>query len=122
MKMKKPLIVLFALGALMVTSIPADAQYNYYTSPQYQAEEQAFRARQNEGARLHETFGENSPQYMNWYSREKGFVPYGYGFNNYGPYYGNTPTFSRSAFNRARAKQKKQIKKRIKQQQRYLRR
>lgn len=124
MKIKTTILSLLALGAVLVTGMPADAQYNYYTSPQYQAEEQAFRARQNEGARLHETFGESSPQYLNWYVREKGVVPYqyGYGYNafNYGqPFYGNTRMYSNSFNRRAQKQLKKQIKKQVKQYRRY---
>lgn len=120
MKIRTTVLSLLALGAVVFTGMPADAQYNYYTSPQYQAEEQTFRARQNEGARLHETFGENSPQYLNWYVREKGRVPYAYGYNafTYGqPYYGNQ-IYSNSFNRRTKKKIKKQIRKQIRQYQR----
>jgi hypothetical protein len=98
MKNNKSLIILVA--GIAVTSFsafsPASAQNNYYTSPAYQAEEQAFRARQNEGAKLHETFGESSPQYASWYGREKGYGPsYGYQNQSFGPYsYG--PSFGQT--------------------------
>lgn len=120
MTIKNTFLTLLALGAVVITGLPADAQYNYYTSPQYQAEEQAFRARQNEGARIHETFGENSPQYMNWHFREKGTIPYGYGYNGFmgQPYYGNARMYSNSFNRRTQKKIKKQVKKQIKQYRR----
>jgi hypothetical protein len=81
---------LAAAAVISVCTINANAQANYYTSPQYQAEEQAFRARQNEGSRLYETFGPNSGAYVNWQIREKGITgtgnPYMFNVN---PYYNN---------------------------------
>lgn len=85
--MKKSLLGIFT--ALLLAQTSATAQ----PSAAYQAEEQAFRARQNEGARLHQTYGENSPQYQEWLRREKGGAtavpqqapanPYPYGYQGY---------------------------------------
>lgn len=93
MKTKIVLAMLIAAGSATAISAfsPAEAQANYYTSPAYQAEEQAFRARQNEGARIYETFGNDSPHYQSWLMREKGRTnvnPY------YNPYYGNINMYS----------------------------
>lgn len=118
MKNKNPFLLLSAAG-MMLFAAPAMAQVNYYQTPQYQAEEQAFRARQNEGARLHEMFGEQSPQYQSWYAREKGVSPM-YGYNPYygysqplygapGPQYFNTY----SSFQRQQAKRYQQYKKHL---------
>lgn len=58
-----------AVAMILASTSAATAQTSY------QAEEQAFRARQDEGARLHQTYGESSPQYQDWLRREKGIVP-----------------------------------------------
>lgn len=69
MKKKSFQIILLAmLVASVAPLLPTTAQ----PSAAYQAEEQAFRARQEEGSRLHRTYGENSPQYQEWLHREKG--------------------------------------------------
>ncbi len=62
---------LMACASIALCVQSAEAQTDYYHSPAYQAEEQAFRARQDEGARLHETFGEYSAPYFNWAQRER---------------------------------------------------
>ncbi len=78
MKTNSLLLILIAAAATSFTAFsPAGADTDYYHSAAYQAEEQAFRARQNEGAQLTETYGANSPQYQDWYAREHGTVsPY----------------------------------------------
>lgn len=84
---------LFAATAAFVACLaPAGAQVDYYHSPAYQAEEQAFRARQNQGAALYEQFGANSAPYANWYLQNKGVPlntnPYGL-YSPYMPYTGS---------------------------------
>lgn len=96
MKIKNILPLLITAGAVSAFAVitPAEAQYNYYTSPQYQAEEQAFRARQNQGAAIHETFGEQSPAFFNWKMQDnamKGIQSNPYGYN---PYYGRINTYA----------------------------
>ncbi len=83
------LFILIAAAATAFTAFsPAGADTDYYHSAAYQAEEQAFRARQDEGSRLTETYGSNSPQFLNWYAREKGtVVPQNNFAVNYSPYY-----------------------------------
>lgn len=99
-------LALLALAAVLNSNTTAVAQMDYYHSPAYQAEEQAFRARQNEGARLHEMYGENSPQYGQWHLQEKGRLPgnnFGYGYPyapGYG--YGYAPGFGYAAPNYGR--------------------
>lgn len=99
MKIHNLLPMLIAASAVSASSAitPADAQANYYTSPQYQAEEQAFRARQNQGAAIHETFGEQSPQFWSWKAQDNSMKgvqsnPYGYGYK-YNPYYAGINTY-----------------------------
>lgn len=95
MKFKNIMPLLLTAGAVSAFAAitPAEAQYNYYTSPQYQAEEQAFRARQNQGSAIHETFGEWSPQFHSWKYQDnamKGIQSNPYGYN---PYYGRINTY-----------------------------
>ncbi len=70
---KLQLSLLMAAASIALCAVAANAQTDYYHSPAYQAEEQAFRARQNEGARLYETYGSNSGAYYNWQARENSF-------------------------------------------------
>lgn len=83
MKSKALPIMLIALIAASGAILPVTAQ-----TPAYQAEEQAFRARQNEGARLHDTHGANSQQFQQWSHQEKGTVPQSQYYSNNG-YRGN---------------------------------
>lgn len=86
---------LLAAAAVMIgCTLGASAQVNYYQTPAYQAEEQAFRARQNEGARLYEMYGQNSAPYLNWAVREKGLSPsYANPYNLYQQYYPYSNSF-----------------------------
>ncbi|MBY0549728.1 MAG: hypothetical protein K2W95_20810 [Candidatus Obscuribacterales bacterium] len=68
MKIKRLPILLIASIVASFTLLPAKSQTHS------QAEEQAFRARQDEGSRLHQTYGEHSPQYQQWLQREKGGI------------------------------------------------
>lgn len=69
MKNKRLSIILLSAAVAFFAMLPASSQ-----TP-YQTEEQAFRARQDEGSRLHQTYGEHSPQYQQWLQREKGIAP-----------------------------------------------
>lgn len=63
---------LFGISLIALTFLFSASAVTAQVSSSYQSEEQAFRARQDEGARLHQTYGENSPQYQDWLRREKG--------------------------------------------------